>query len=65
VLNRITDLYKEVLIIPQLTPDQIEELEALDKLRLNNILTAEKNCRKLRMGKVAWSPQFQASTRRI
>ena len=42
-----------------LSSHQITEYEKLDKLREQGMLIAERNCRKLKMGGVAWSPELQ------
>ena len=38
---------------------QIDEYEELDKIREESMKTAEKKCRKLKMGAVKWSPELQ------
>ena len=44
-----------------LTPAEASEWEAIDHLRLQGMLYAETHCRKLRQGKVPWSPSIQVS----
>ena len=39
-------------------PDQIKELETIDTIRTQGMITAEAGCRKLRMGAILWSPSF-------
>jgi hypothetical protein len=41
------------------------KVEALDKLRVEGILIADKECRKLKMGKVPWSPELGKLMARI
>ena len=36
-----------------------DDFEKLDLIRVKNILTADKKCRKLKMGNVPWSPSIQ------
>ena len=40
------------------TQEQIKEYEKLDKLRLEGICAAERQCRKYKMGNVPWSPMM-------
>jgi hypothetical protein len=40
----------------------INEVERLDCIRHDHILQADKGCRKLKLGNVAWSPKLQGST---
>ena len=42
-----------------LTKQQIKELEKLDRTRIAAMRKAERRCRKLKMGKVKWSPELQ------
>ena len=42
-----------------LTDAQAKEYEELDQIREAGMLYAEKRCRKLRMGKIQWSPALQ------
>ena len=44
-----------------LTPEQQQEYEALDNLRISAAVTAGKKCRNLKMGGVEWCPQLQKS----
>jgi hypothetical protein len=39
--------------------------EELDQLRVEGILLAERQCRRLKMGRVPWTPQLQASMLKI
>jgi len=41
------------------------QYEKIDNLRCEGIKTAEKSCRKLRMGEVPWFPEFQKATDKI
>ena len=43
-----------------LTKQEEKEFEKLDKIRVAAMKTAEKQCRKLRMGKYEWTPALQA-----
>jgi hypothetical protein len=43
----------------ELTADQIEEYETIDKIRRNHIRSAERKCRKLRTGNVPFSDTLQ------
>jgi hypothetical protein len=42
-----------------LTATDAAEWESIDSLRVSGMIQAEKHCRKLRHGAVAWSPQLQ------
>jgi endonuclease/exonuclease/phosphatase family metal-dependent hydrolase len=42
-----------------LTAEQQHEYESIDQIRVEGILHAERHCRKLKMGKVPWSPKLQ------
>jgi hypothetical protein len=42
-----------------LSAEQAAEWEYLDSMCTTGMLNAERNCRKLRMGAISWSPQFQ------
>ena len=44
-----------------LTPGQQEELEAIDAIRLEGMLEAERSCRRLRTGEVDWNPKLTAA----
>ena len=46
-------------ITTSLTPQQQEEYERLDKVRVSCLLQAEKKCRKLRTGSIEFSPTIQ------
>ena len=48
-----------------LSPGQIQEAEALDVIRTKCMLRAEKKCRKLRMGRVDFSPTVAQCLKRI
>ena len=49
----------EASIKGPITESQAQEYEALDKLRMECSKAAEAKCRKLKMGQVAWSPEYQ------
>ena len=57
IYNRASKLLKKFCV--PLSQAQQEEYEKIDKIRCSCMLKAEKYCRKLRMGKVDWSPQIQ------
>ena len=40
---------------------EADEWESIDTLRIQGMLQAEKQCRKLRQGTIAWSPELQQS----
>ena len=42
-----------------LTPEQCAEYDDLDRIRAKAMKKAEKLCRKLHMGAIAWSPEMQ------
>lgn len=42
-----------------------EEFEEIDRLRVEGILDADRNCRKVNAGEVPWSPTLQQSINRI
>ena len=44
-----------------MTPTNCRLLESIDRDRVKHILYAERKCRKLSMGNIAWSPQLQQS----
>ena len=48
-----------------LTPKQVKELEAIDRIRVAAMKKAERKCRKLRMGKIKWSPTIQKTRDKI
>jgi hypothetical protein len=48
-----------------LTAAQAQEWEALDASRKQSILLSEKTCRKLKMGEVSWTPQYQLCHRKL
>ena len=48
-----------------MTNEQIKEYEALDKCKTLAMKIAEKECRKLKMGEIPWSPKLQRMRRRI
>ena len=54
--ERIADLYASFSI--PLSLGQQTEFEKLDKIRERGMIIAEKNCRKLKMGAIQWSPKF-------
>ena len=49
----------------QLTEDQMEEYEEIDKIREECMMQAEARCRKLKMGGKKWSPELQRARDRI
>jgi len=53
--KRASDLEKNVREGVALTMIQKKEFEAIDRLRIQGMQLAEKQCRKLKMGKVEWS----------
>jgi hypothetical protein len=57
LLERIIIL--EESIEGELTADQIEEYETIDRIRRNHIRSAERKCRKLRTGNVPFSDTLQ------
>ena len=69
-LERHHILYRTELLIAsikdnELTPNQIKEYETIDKIKVLAMKIAEKECRKLKMGEVAWTPEIQKYRRRI
>ena len=48
-----------------LTPSQQTELTILDNIRTSAMLQAERHCRKLKMGEVAYSPEIDAARRLV
>ena len=63
VFTRLERLYNKFTV--PLTKAQIDEIEELDKIRSLGMIMAEKGCRKLRMGKVHWSPELQKARDKI
>ena len=61
--TRLERLY--VSFTTPLSKAHISELEELDKIRTTGMRKAEKQCRKLRMGNVKWSPKLQQARDRI
>ena len=59
VYSRIRNLMNTYEARSPLTPAQAKEYKELDRVREAGMLHAEKKCRKLRMGKVQWSPALQ------
>ena len=53
--KQASDLEKNVREVVALTMIQKKEFEAIDRLRIQGMQLAEKQCRKLKMGKVEWS----------
>ncbi len=63
LLERIILL--EESIEGELTLEQIQEFETIDKIRRNHIHSAEKKCRKLRTGNVPYSDTLQQERNKI
>lgn len=63
VYQRANKLFREFQ--NPLTPQQQEEYEALDQLRVRGMHLAEKKCRKLKMGQRKWCPQFAEARKKI
>ena len=59
VYSRLRRLISTHIEGSPLTTDQAKEYEELDNIRESGMIHAEKHCRKLRMGKVQWSPAMQ------
>ena len=57
VYNRAMKLYSQ--FGDTLTPEQWAEYDDLDRIRSKAMKKAEKQCRKLHMGAIAWSPEMQ------
>ena len=49
----------------ELSPSQVQEYEDLDKIKTWAMEQAEKDCRKLKMGAIKWSPQLQRARDKI
>ena len=62
---RTTSLFQSITPFEPLTKAQEEEYEKLDALRVKAMKNAERKCRKLYMGNVRWSPQYQLARDRI
>lgn len=62
--DRISILNHNIVLLG-LTPDLIDELENCDRLRVEGILLADLQCRKIRAGEVPWSPKLQKLVNRI
>ena len=60
LLDRTNDLYNKV-IAGENNINIIVELEKLDNIRTKDMLEAERRCRKLRTGQVAFTPELQTS----
>jgi hypothetical protein len=66
--DNMTNLLKglhEAITDQGLTQENIKQLELLDKVRVTQILAADKQCRKLRMGSVPWSPALRLARQDI
>jgi hypothetical protein len=48
-----------------MTADMIQEYEAIDNMRMRCIAKADKYCRKMYMGGILFSPQFNIARRQI
>ena len=59
IYKRSMDLYNAFQ--GELTPAQCAEYDLLDRDRIAAMRTAERSCRKLHMGAIAWSPAIQKS----
>ena len=59
LFSRATNLL--VTTTGRLTVEQQEELEAIDVIRLEGMLEAEQNCRRLRTGEVDWNPKLTSA----
>jgi hypothetical protein len=59
------DHIKELLLITGIDEQSSSLLEELDNIRVAGILQADKHCRKLKMGRIPWSPELQHSIDRI
>ena len=55
---------KNTVTIP-MSQEHIIQFEKLDTIRLEGIRHAEKKCRKLKMGKVPWSPELSKARKEI
>ena len=58
------DLFSRLQALQEMTTSPLSaehaaEWEYLDSMCTTGMLTAERNCRKLRMGEISWSPQYQ------
>ena len=63
--NRVKTLEKSFVAESRWTPQLTQDYDEIDKIRENGMLYAEKKCRKLRMGGVAWSPVIQKARNTI
>jgi len=63
VKEKVTNLQKNIQI--PMSKENIAQFEALDKIRLRGIKQAEKKCRKLKMGRVPWSPKLSQARKEI
>jgi hypothetical protein len=57
LFSRVQALAAQITV--PLSAAQATEWEYLDSMCTTGMLTAERNCRKLRMGEIPWSPQYQ------
>ena len=60
VFERLDRLFQSINHNQELLQTQADEYEEMDKIRTLAMKTAEKHCRKLKVGAVKWSPQIQA-----
>jgi len=65
IFTRATVLWDHIIPGQPLTLSQQEEYEEIDRLRTQAMTRAEKQCRKLKMGEVEWSPQLAMCRARI
>ena len=54
--NRVLELQSR--ITQPLDEDTAKEFEKLDRIRIQGMMTAERRCRKLKMGGVPWTPEL-------
>ena len=59
IANKLKYISNQVSKGQELTESQQKELELMDKIRIEAMVHAEAQCRKLKMGGVAWSPDLQ------
>ena len=59
LFSRVKSLDQEFQEQQHWTPNMVKKYDEVDKIREQGMNYAEKKCRKLRMGAVAWSPAIQ------
>jgi hypothetical protein len=64
MINAMKDV-SETITKHGITDEAKIQIERLDNMRVLQILEADRQCRKLRMGEVPWSPELQVSISRI